>query len=70
VGLLQANGLNQQYGVWKPLVAACDGAHSMIANRDVEMTREGALRSSRESVYGDGIHIFGPISLTAANTEG
>jgi hypothetical protein len=70
VVLQQANGLNQQYGVWKLLVAACDGVHSMIANQDVEMMREGALQSSRESVCVDGIHMFGPISLTGADTEG
>jgi hypothetical protein len=42
----------------------------MIANQDVEMMREGALRSSRESVCVDGIHMFGPVSLTGADTEG
>ena len=51
-------------------MAACDGVHSMIGNRDVEMMREGALRSSRERVCVDGIHMFGPTFLTAADIEG
>jgi len=66
---LQASGLNQQYGVWKLLVAACDGARSMIGNQDVEMMREGVLRSSRGNVCVDGIHVFGPAFLTAADIE-
>jgi hypothetical protein len=41
----------------------------MIGNQDAEMMKEGALRSSRESVCVDGIHMFGPVSLTAVNTE-
>jgi hypothetical protein len=70
VGLPLANGLNLQYEVWKLLAAAYDGVHSMIENQDVEMMTEGALQSSRGSIYADGIHMGGRLSLTGSDTEG
>lgn len=70
MGLPLANGLNLQYEVWKLLAATYDGVHLMIENQDVEMTTEGALQSSRGSIYADGIHMAGRLSLTGSDTEG